>query len=53
MFSGELESSRVQQSYGLKDETDPEPGGAGLDAAVLSARQQQAEQFVARGDWGL
>ncbi len=27
-------SSRVQQSYGLRDEAVPEPGGAGLDAAV-------------------
>ena len=33
-------------SYGLGDETVSEPGGAGPDAAVLSARWQQAEQFV-------
>ena len=40
-------SSRVQKSYGLRDEAVPEPGGAGRGAAVLSARWQQAEQFVA------
>ncbi len=45
--SGELESSRVQQSYGLRDDAVPEPGGAGPNAVVPSAGQQQAEQFVA------
>ncbi len=40
-------SSRVKQSYGLRDEAVSEPGGAGLDAAVPSAGWQQAEQFVA------
>lgn len=40
--------SRVQKYYGLQDEAVSEPGGAGLDAAVPSARRQQAEQFVTR-----
>lgn len=31
----------------LWDEAIPEPGGVGPDAAVPSARGQQAEQFVA------
>ncbi len=39
--SGELESSRVQQSYVLRDEAVSEPGGAGPDAVVPSARRQQ------------
>ncbi len=46
-YSGELESSRAQQSYGLMDEAVPEPGGVGTDAVVLSAGWQKAEQFAA------
>lgn len=45
----ELDSSRFQQSNGLQDGVVPEPGGAGPVAAALSARRQQAGQFVARG----
>ncbi len=45
--SNELQSSRVQQSNGLRYEAVPEPSDAGPDAAVLSAGRQQAEQFVA------
>ncbi len=37
-------SSRVQQSYHLRDGVVPEPGGVGQ----LSARSQQAGQFVVR-----
>lgn len=44
----EMESLRIKQSYGLWGETVSERGGAGSDAALLSARQQQAEQFVTR-----
>ena len=47
--SHRLRSLRVQQSNGYG----PEPGGAGPDAAITSARRQQAELFVAGGDWGL
>lgn len=42
----ERESLRIKQSYGLWGEAVPERGGAGSDAALLSARRQQAEQFV-------
>ncbi len=45
--SNDLVRSRVQQSYGLRDEAVPKPGGVGPDAAVPSAGWQQAEQFVA------
>ena len=34
--SGELCSSGVQQSYGLRDETVPESGGVRADAVVAS-----------------
>ncbi len=40
-------STRIQKTYSPRDEAVPEPGGVGLDAVVPSARQQQAEQFVA------
>ncbi len=40
-------SSRVQKSYGLRDEAVSEPGGVGPDAVVPSAVRQQAEQFLA------
>lgn len=40
-------SPRVQKSYA--NDTVPKPGGAGPDAAVLPARWQQTEQFVAGG----
>lgn len=42
-----INCSSVQKSYCQGDETVPEPRGAGSDAAVPSARRQQAELFVA------
>ncbi len=46
MTSNELVSSRVQKSYGLRDEAVPESSSAGPDAAGPSAGRQQTEQFV-------
>lgn len=46
MWHGGCRSSRVQQSYGLRDESVLEPGGVGPDAPVPSAGRRQTEQFV-------
>lgn len=50
---GELQTSRVQQCYGLQDGAVPDPGGAGPDAAVLSAAEQMVAGVTAVFDDGV